>query len=226
MAGSFFVVATPIGNLEDMTLRAIRVLKEVDLVLCEDTRESRKLLQHYGINSPTESYHAQSNLSKIERVKGLLEENKNIALISDAGTPAISDPGSLLIKKIREDLPEVKVVTVPGASALTAAYSISGITGGEFVFLGFLPHKKGRETLFKEIAMNDRTYMFYESSHRILKALESLDKFAPNKKIHIARELTKMFEEFLSGTADELIKILNTDKNKQRGEFVVLVEAK
>jgi 16S rRNA (cytidine1402-2'-O)-methyltransferase len=136
MAGSFFVVATPIGNLEDMTFRAIRILKEVDLVLCEDTRESRKLLAHYEIKTPTESYHAQSNLSKIERVKGLLEDNKNIALISDAGTPAISDPGSLLIKKIRQDLPEVKVVTVPGASALTAAYSISGITGGEFVFLG------------------------------------------------------------------------------------------
>lgn len=224
MEGKLFIVATPIGNLEDITLRAIRVLKEVDLVLCEDTRESRKLLQHYEIKTPTESYHAQSNLSKIDRVIGLLEEGKNLALISDAGTPAISDPGSLLIKKIREALPKIKIVAVPGPSALAAAYSISGITGGEFVFLGFLPHKKGRETLFKEIAAADRTYIFYESSHRILKALESLNKFAPNKKIYIARELTKMFEEFLGATAGELFEILTKDKNKQRGEFVVLVE--
>ena len=222
--GNLYIVATPIGNLEDITLRAVRVLREVDLILCEDTRESRKLLNHYEIKTPTESYHAQSNLSKIDRVISLLKEGKNLALVSDAGTPSISDPGSLLIKKIREELPEVNIYTIPGASALTAAFSISGITGGEFVFLGFLPHKKGRETLFKEIANSNRPYIFYESSHRILKALESLDKFAPHKKVHIARELTKMFEEFLSGSADELLKILTKDKNKQRGEFVVLIE--
>ncbi len=221
----FYVVATPIGNLEDMTLRAIRVLKEVDLVLCEDTRETRKLLSHYEIKTPTESYHSKSALSKIDRVISLLKEGKHIALVSDAGTPAISDPGSLLIKKIRETDPSLTVVTIPGPSALTSAYSISGITGGEFVFLGFLPHKKGRETLFKEISISKRTMIFYESSHRILKTLESLSQFAPEKKVYIARELTKMFEDFLSGTAKELLLKLIEDKNKQRGEFVVLVEA-
>ncbi len=221
----FYIVATPIGNLEDITLRALRILKEVDLVFCEDTRETRKLLSHYEIKTPTESYHSKSALSKIDRIISLLQEGKHIALVSDAGTPAISDPGSLLIKKIRETDPSLQVVTIPGPSALTSAYSISGITGGEFVFLGFLPHKKGRETLFKEIATSKRTMIFYESSHRILKALESLSQFAPEKKVYIARELTKFFEEFLSGRATELLDILTKDKNKQKGEFVVLVEA-
>jgi 16S rRNA (cytidine1402-2'-O)-methyltransferase len=223
--GTLYIIATPIGNLEDMTLRAIRILKEVDLVLCEDTRETRKLLNHYDIKTSTESYHANSSLSKIDRVIELLSEGKNLALVSDAGTPAISDPGSLLVKKIRETLPEAKIVAVPGASALTAAMSISGITGGEFIFLGFLPHKKGRETLFKEIATSERTMVFYESSHRILKTLESLNKFAPTKKVAIAREMTKFFEEYVSGTALELLDLLQKNPKKQKGEFVVLVEA-
>jgi 16S rRNA (cytidine1402-2'-O)-methyltransferase len=222
--GYFYVIATPIGNLEDITFRAIRILKEVDLVFCEDTRETRKLFNHYGIVNNTESYHAKSSVDKIDRIIKLLSEGKNIALVSDAGTPAISDPGSLLIKKIRESLVNVQILTIPGASALTSAYSISGLTGGEFTFLGFLPHKKGRETLFKEIAHAKRVYIFYESSHRIVKTLESLKKFAPEKHIMIARELTKIFEEFLSGSASELLEKLNKDKNKQRGEFVVLVE--
>ncbi|HYC34419.1 MAG TPA: 16S rRNA (cytidine(1402)-2'-O)-methyltransferase [Candidatus Paceibacterota bacterium] len=222
--GNLYIVATPIGNLEDITLRALRILKEVDLVLCEDTRETRKLLSHYEIKTPTESYHAQSSLSKIDRVISLLKEGKNLALVSDAGTPSISDPGSLLIKRIHEELPEVKVLAIPGASALTAAFSISGITGGEFVFLGFLPHKKGRETLFKEIAGSSRPYVFYESSHRILKALESIQKFAPKKKVFIARELTKMFEELLIGSASEILEVLKGNLKKQKGEFVVLVE--
>lgn len=223
--GNLYVVATPIGNLEDVTLRALRVLKEVDVIFCEDTRETRKLLNHYEIKTVTESYHAQSSLSKIDRIIALLKEGKNLALVSDAGTPTISDPGSLLIKKIREQYEEAPIITIPGPSAVTSAFAISGITGGEFVFLGFLPHKKGRETIFKEISESTRPYIFYESSHRILKALESLAKHAPHKKIHIARELTKMFEEFLSGNASELIKMLKINPKKQKGEFVVLIES-
>lgn len=221
--GNLYIVATPIGNLEDMTLRAIHVLKEVDLVLCEDTRETGKLLKHYEISKPLKSYHAQSSLSKIDDVIEMLSDGKNIALVSDAGTPTISDPGSLLVKKIREELPEVKVLAIPGASAITSAYSISGITGGEFVFIGFLPHKKGRETLFKEIASAERPYVFYESPHRIIKTLESLQEFAPLKKVFIGRELTKMFEESVSGSPTEVLEFFTNHPDKVRGEFVVIV---
>lgn len=221
--GNLYIVATPIGNLEDITLRALRILKEVDLILCEDTRETRKLLGYYDIKTKTESYHAQSKLSKIDSIIRMLKDGSNIALVSDAGTPAISDPGSLLIKRIKEDVSEIKVIPIPGPSALTTAFSASGITGGDFVFLGFLPHKKGRETLFKEIAESKRTYIFYESTHRILKALESIQKFAPKKNVILARELTKMFEEFLEGSPEQLLQMLNKNTVKQKGEFVVMV---
>jgi 16S rRNA (cytidine1402-2'-O)-methyltransferase len=220
---SFYVVATPIGNLEDITLRALRVLKEVDLILCEDTRVTNNLLKHYGIIKPTESFHAQSKLQKIDKILDYLREGKNIALVTDAGTPAISDPGSFLIAKIKEELPEVRISPIPGASALTAAFSASGVTGGEFAFLGFLPHKKGRETLFKEMAVRERPYIFYESPHRILKTLESLKKFCPNKKVIIGRELTKIYEEMLTGSAEELSDLFNKNPEKVRGEFVVIV---
>lgn len=228
---TFYVVGTPIGNLEDITFRAIRILKEVDLILCEDTRTTRVLLNKYEIKTKTESYHAKSSLGKIDHIIKMLEEGKNIALVSDAGTPAISDPGSLLISKIHEHFLRmvtirnecVKIVAVPGPSALISALSISGFLGGSFSFLGFLPHKKGRETLFKMISVSETPQVFYESSHRIIKTLESLSIFAPNKKIMLARELTKMFEETLSGNAEELRALLQNDPQKQRGEFVVIV---
>lgn len=206
-----------------MTLRAIRILKEVDLILCEDTRQTHKLLSHYGISKPTKSFHAQSKISKIDNIIEMLREGKSLALVTDAGTPAISDPGSFLIAKIKDELPDTKIIPIPGASALTAAFSASGITGGEFTFLGFLPHKKGRETLFKEIAEERRVYIFYESPHRILRALESLKKFCPDKKITIAREITKIFEEFISGNPEEVALYFETNKDKVRGEFVVIV---
>ncbi len=221
---SLYIVATPIGNLEDMTLRAIRTLKEVDLILCEDTRVTKKLLNHYEIvDKKLATFNDQKSGLSAERVIELLEDGKEIALVTDAGTPAISDPGSLLVKMVRQQVSGIKVIPIPGASALTTAFSGSGILGGEFVFLGFLPHKKGRETLFKEIGSGDRAYVFYESPHRILKTLESLKKFAPKRKVTIARELTKIFEEFVSGSAEELLQILDGDKNKRRGEFVVMV---
>ena len=221
---NFYIIATPIGNMGDITLRALEILKEVDLILCEDTRVTKKLLDKYNINKPTMSYHAQSKLAKVDKIFKLLEEGKNLALVSDAGTPGISDPGALLVSKIKESLSgSVNVIPVPGATALITALSGSGLPTHEFTFLGFLPHKKGRETLFKEIAESKRTMAFYESPHRILKTLESLVKFCPNKKVCIARELTKIYEEFVTGTPSEILEYFNKNKEKQRGEFVVIV---
>ena len=221
-----YIVATPIGNMGDITLRAIETLKSVDLILCEDTRETKKILEKYNINKPTMSYHAQSKLAKVDKIFALLKEGKDLALVSDAGTPGISDPGALLISRIKEDThlrDSVNVIPVPGPTALVAALSASGLPTHEFTFLGFLPHKKGRETLFKEIAQAKRTIVFYESPHRILKTLESLVNFCPNKKICIARELTKIYEEFKTGSPEEILEYLNRNKEKQRGEFTVIV---
>ncbi|MBP7006523.1 MAG: 16S rRNA (cytidine(1402)-2'-O)-methyltransferase [Candidatus Pacebacteria bacterium] len=218
-----YIVATPIGNMEDITLRAISVLKSVDLILCEDTRVTKKLLDRYEIRNSTMSYHAQSKLTKIEKIISLLEEGKDIALVSDAGTPGISDPGAVLISKIKEELSDVGIVPIPGATAVITALSASGFPTHEFTFLGFLPHKKGRETIFKEIATSKRTYVFYESPHRILKTLESLTQFCPEKKVCIARELTKIYEEFKIGSPKELIEYLESNPVKQKGEFTVLV---
>jgi 16S rRNA (cytidine1402-2'-O)-methyltransferase len=222
--GKFYVVATPIGNLGDITLRAIETLKSADLILCEDTRETKKLLDKYNISKPTMSYHAQSKLAKIDKIFELLEEGKNIALVSDAGTPGISDPGALLVSKIKEKFSDsVQIIPIPGATALITALSASGLPTHKFTFLGFLPHKKGRETLFKEIAGTKRTMIFYESPHRILKTLESLVKFCPDKKVCIARELTKIFEEFKTGTPVEVLEYFQNNKEKQRGEFTIIV---
>jgi len=220
----FYVVATPIGNMEDITLRAIETLKEVDLILCEDTRETKKILQKYNINKLTLSYHSRSKLSKLDKIFELLEEGKNLALVSDAGTPTISDPGTMLISKIKNNLRDsVDVIPIPGASAVIAALSASGLPTHEFTFLGFLPHKKGRETLFKEIVESKRTMVFYESPHRILKTLKSLQKFCPNKKVCIAREITKIYEEFKTGSPAELLEYLTKNPIKQKGEFTIIV---
>ncbi|MEZ4103512.1 MAG: 16S rRNA (cytidine(1402)-2'-O)-methyltransferase, partial [Candidatus Paceibacterota bacterium] len=171
---NLYIICTPIGNLGDITLRALETLKSVDLVLCEDTRVTGKLLSHYGISVPTMSYHANSTIQKHDKIITLLSEGKSLALVSDAGTPAISDPGVMLIKEAREVLGEdLKVIPIPGASALVSAISVSGIPSPSFTFYGFLPHKKGRETLFKEISESSRTSVFYESPHRIEKTLES-----------------------------------------------------
>lgn len=225
-----YVVGTPIGNLEDITFRAVRILSEVDLILCEDTRTSRTLLNKYDIKTATMSFHTHSGLAKIEKIIDMLKEGKNLALITDAGTPAISDPGSMLVSKVREMLgDDVLIKAVPGPSALTAALSIVGLPDHQFTFTGFLPHKKGRETLFNKIADNSKeSFVFYESTHRIEKTLESLkDHFekveTPLRKIYLARELTKMFEECAVGSAEELIERVKADSNKLRGEFVVVI---
>ena len=219
----FYIVATPIGNLGDITFRAIETLKSVDLILCEDTRVTKKILDKFEIQKPTMSYHAQSKLAKTDKIFELLKDGKDLALVSDAGTPGISDPGAMLVSRIKEELPDIAVIPVPGPTALIAALSGSGLPTHEFTFLGFLPHKKGRETLFKEIAASGRTMAFYESPHRILKTLESLVKFCPDKKVCVAREITKIYEEFKTGRPEEILEYYLKNPDKERGEFVVLV---
>jgi 16S rRNA (cytidine1402-2'-O)-methyltransferase len=234
---SLYIVGTPIGNLEDITLRALAILKSVDLILCEDTRITKRLLDRHGIVKSTKSYHAHSKLSRTEEIITLLKEGKNLALVSDAGTPGISDPGSELVRRIRKELADeikagsIKIEAIPGPSALTAALSIAGVPCADFTFLGFLPHKKGRETLFKEIAAANRTMIFYESPHRIMKTLQSLKRGMGNgvssieKQVTVCRELTKIFEEVVSGTSGEVKVYFESHPDKVRGEFVVIVSA-
>ena len=225
--GTLYIVATPIGNLEDITFRAVRILGEVDYVLCEDTRTTQNLLNRYDIKAKTMSYHAHSTDGKESTIINLLKNGKNLALVSDAGTPCISDPGVLLVSNVYKEFgSDAKVVPIPGASALISALSACGVSSAEFTFLGFLPHKKGRETIFKEIASSDRIIVFYESTHRIMKTLASLDNVCPLFQVTIARELTKQFEQFVKGTPKEVLDYFTTNDEKQRGEFVVIVEPK
>ena len=219
------IVPTPIGNLEDMTLRAIRTLKESDMILCEDTRVTKKLLNHYEIDVPTMSYHTHSTLSKTEKISEMLKEGKDMCLVSDAGTPTISDPGSRLVSYIQENLPDVEISALPGASAVTTALSMSGFPASEFLFLGFLPHKKGRQTLFEKIRDTKMTTVFYESPHRILKALDSLNSVLDGgRRIAVCKELTKIHEEVVKGTVADVIKYFDENPDRVRGEFVVVVE--
>jgi 16S rRNA (cytidine1402-2'-O)-methyltransferase len=222
--GLLSVVATPIGNLEDMTLRAIRVLKEADYVLCEDTRVTGKLLKHYEIGAKLKRYDAHTSESVHEAIINDLATGKRIALVSDAGTPGVSDPGVFLVARVRTDLPEVKIETIPGASSLTAAFSLAGIAGNQFTFLGFVPQKKGRETFFKSLPTHVQPVVFFESTHRIMKALDSLVKFLPEEAtVTIARELTKMHEEVVQGKPQEVLQYFVDNPDHVRGEFVVLV---
>lgn len=225
--GTLSVVATPIGNLGDITLRALSVLKEADAIACEDTRVTAKLLARYDIQKPLLVYHAQSGRIASTRILAQLAEGKHIALVTDAGTPGISDPGTELVREVKERLKdEVKIETIPGASALTAALAIAGVPTNEFVFLGFLPHKKGRQTLFSEIAGMKRTAIFYESPHRIEKALASLaDVLTEDRKVLVLRELTKLHEQVVEGTAAKVREYFASHPGQVRGEFVVVVSA-
>ena len=217
-----YIVATPIGNLEDITLRALEILQSVDLILCEDTRVTSKLLAHYEIKKPLQSYHQHSKLAKVERILEALEEGKNIALVSDAGTPGISDPGGMLVEAVAKRFSDsVVVVPIPGANAALAALSVSGFPTDRFLFLGFPPHKKGRKTFFDEVATREETQVFYESKHRIEKALTELAPRLADRPIIVARELTKQFETIYRGTAAECLAKLQHDKIL--GEFVVVI---
>ncbi len=220
--GKLSLVATPIGNLEDITLRAIRTLKECDYVLCEDTRVTGKLLHHYEIKAKMHRYDAHTSESAHQQILDDLEAGKHIALVSDAGTPGISDPGVLLIKRARAAGSLIEAI--PGASAVTAVVSLAGIAGNQFSFLGFIPHKKGRQTFFKSLATFAHPTVFFESTHRILKTLESLAKEYPEATLYLGRELTKMHEELLVGTAAEIYDILEKTPVKQKGEFAVIVD--
>lgn len=225
---TLYIVATPIGNLEDISLRALRTLKEVDRVLCEDTRLTRKLLSHFDIHTPTLSYHANSDDSKDETVLELLREGKNLALVSDAGTPAISDPGTKLVAEVRAEFGgDVSIIAIPGPSALTAALSVSGLPSSDFLFLGFLPHKKGRATLFEEIASSPRTAVFYESPHRLMKTLDALvERLEPERTLVVSREISKIYEEVVSDSAENVRAYFLANEEKVRGEFVLMVSGR
>ncbi|MGH7175072.1 MAG: 16S rRNA (cytidine(1402)-2'-O)-methyltransferase [Minisyncoccia bacterium] len=223
--GTLSVIATPIGNLGDITLRALETLKNADAIACEDTRVSSKLLARFDISKPLLIYHARSGRINAERVLALLAEGKRVALVTDAGTPGISDPGTELVALTRERLNgNVRIEAIPGPSALAAALSIAGVPAAQFVFLGFLPHKKGRQTLFKEIAVEERAVVFYESPHRIEKALASLAEVAPKRQIALCRELTKIHEEVVRGTVREVAAdFAKRPEPRRRGEFVVVL---
>ena len=207
-------------------MRAISVLNSSDIILAEDTRITRIILSKYGIDKPMSSYHQHSKIKKISEIIGLLEDGKTLSLVSDAGTPGISDPGNFLIQEILKELPDLKIVPIPGPNAAIAALSVSGFPTDKFVFLGFPPHKKGRQTFFRRIGGIEETVVFYESKHRILKALEELRELSMinDRPIMIARELTKQFETIYRGTVSEILEQLN--KTKVLGEFVVVIRAK
>ena len=184
MQTTLSIVATPIGNLEDITLRALRILKEADMVACEDTRVTKKLLTHYNIHTPTVSFHANSGAKGFEKIITLLEEGKKVALVSDAGTPGLFDPGAMLVTLVREHFgTEVKIETIAGPSAVAAAIAIAGLKAPTFTFYGFLPLKKGRQTLLQEIAASERASMLFESTHRIVKLLEAFEKLMPGRRL-------------------------------------------
>ena len=219
---NLFLVPTPIGNLEDITLRALKVLNEVDVILAEDTRTSGKLLKHHDIRKPLQSYHIFNEHKAAEKLVERMIAGETFALISDAGTPAISDPGFLLVREaIKEDL---VVNCLPGATAFVPALVNSGLPSDKFTFEGFLPHKKGRQTRLKKLAEEERTIILYESPHRLIKSLEQLKEFLGDRQASVSRELTKMFEETVRGTLTELITHF-TEKGV-KGEFVIVVEGK
>ncbi|EKE19282.1 MAG: hypothetical protein ACD_9C00063G0003 [uncultured bacterium] len=219
--GKLFIVATPIGNLEDMTLRALRVLKEVDLIACEDTRVTRKLLAHYEIATQVIAYHQHTSDDRIQKIIDEILAGKNVAVVTDAGTPGVSDPGNILVAQAVAS--GVDVLPIPGASAIASVISIAGIDMQQFSFLGFPPHKKGRETYFKRVAASDIPVIYYESPHRVIKNLEMLAKFSENKKIILGRELTKMFEEVVRGSIFEVLEYFANNPSKIKGEFVIIV---
>lgn len=219
MKGKLYIVATPIGNLEDITLRAINVLKEVDFIIAEDTRHSLKLLNHLEISKPLISYHRHNEENKTEDILNKIEEGKNIALISDAGTPVISDPGEFIVKEAIER--EIEVIPIPGACAIITALMAAGVNTRNFTFYGFLSlNKKIRTKELEQIKDNNNTVILYEAPHKIKNTMQDLENYVDNRKIVIARELTKIHEEFIRGTIDEIKDKLQNPK----GEYVIIID--
>jgi 16S rRNA (cytidine1402-2'-O)-methyltransferase len=218
-----YLVPTPIGNLEDITFRAIRILKEVDLILAEDTRTSRPLLNHFEIKTPLQAHHLFNEHEQVERVVEEIKFGKSIALITDAGTPGISDPGFLLVRECIKN--EIEVETLPGATAFVPALVNSGLPCERFCFEGFLPHKKGRQTKLEALVEEERTMIFYESPHRLIKTLTSFSEyFGKERRASVSREISKLFEENKRGTLIELINYFNSKTIK--GEIVIIVEGR
>ncbi|MDN3708377.1 16S rRNA (cytidine(1402)-2'-O)-methyltransferase [Myroides ceti] len=221
--GKLYLVPTPIGNLEDMTFRAIKVLKEVDLILAEDTRTSAKLLKHFEIGTQMHSHHMHNEHQTIEHILQKLEQGQNIALISDAGTPAISDPGFLLTRACVDK--NIAVECLPGATAFVPALVNSGLPNDKFVFEGFLPDKKGRQTRFLALQEENRTMIFYVSPHKLLKTLvDFVSYFGSDRPVSVSRELSKLHEETVRGTAEEVLK--HFENKPAKGEIVVIVGGK
>ncbi|PRX56813.1 16S rRNA (cytidine(1402)-2'-O)-methyltransferase [Flagellimonas meridianipacifica] len=221
--GKLFLVPTPIGNLEDMTFRAIKVLKEVDLILAEDTRTSGKLLKHFEIDTPLQSHHMHNEHRQLEAMLERLKSGATLALISDAGTPAISDPGFLLTRACVQN--NIEVECLPGATAFVPALVNSGLPNDRFVFEGFLPVKKGRQTRLEALAEEKRTLVFYESPHKLIKTLTQFGEyFGVDRQVSVSRELTKMYEETIRGTVSDVLKHFETKPPK--GEFVIVVAGK
>ncbi len=219
---SLYIVATPIGNLEDITLRALRILKEADFILCEDTRVTKKLLFHFDITTSTISYHQHSKEEKYQEIAGLLNAGKNLALVTDSGTPGISDPGNELVAFLLKQNLDVPIVPLPGPSALTAASSIAGISMDKFLFLGFPPHKKGRKTFFEKASQSELPVVFYESPFRAVKSLRELASLNPNAHVVVCRELTKKFETIYRGNIVRVIDMVSQAPAK--GEFVIIAQ--
>jgi 16S rRNA (cytidine1402-2'-O)-methyltransferase len=216
-----YIVPTPIGNLEDITFRAINILTDVDLILCEDTRRSKKLLIYYNIDTPLRSHHKFNEHKEVGKVVDKILSGEKIALISDAGTPGISDPGFLAVRTCLEN--NIEVECLPGATALVPALVNSGIPFERFVFEGFLPVKKGRKTRLEKLTKEDRTMIFYESPHKLLKTLNDFsNRFGADRKISVSREITKIYEETIRGSVEYIINLF-TDKIP-KGEFVIIVE--
>ena len=219
--GKLYLIPTPIGNLEDMTLRGIRILKEVDLILAEDTRTSSKLLNHFEIKNKLTSHHKFNEHKTVEMIAQKIEDGKNVALISDAGTPGISDPGFLLVRTCLEK--DIEVECLPGATALIPALVNSGFPTDRFSFEGFLPQKKGRQKKIKELVTETRTMIFYESPYRLIKSLEQFAEYmGPDRRASVSRELSKLFEENRRGTLTELIEYFSSKTIK--GEIVIVLE--
>jgi 16S rRNA (cytidine1402-2'-O)-methyltransferase len=218
MIGKLYIVATPIGNLRDFTFRAKEVLEQVTLIACEDTRHAGILLNYYGIRKPTLSFHGHSGSMKVDKLMDYLRKG-DVALISDAGTPGISDPGYVLIQECLKA--GVTVVPIPGASAVITALSASGLPTDKFLYLGFLPVKKGRQTLFKKMAQSEYTVVFYESPHRLVKTLTQLKEYLKkDAQVSVAKELTKIYETYYRGTLEEVLKQL---PDNVKGEYVVMI---
>ncbi|MHA8081928.1 16S rRNA (cytidine(1402)-2'-O)-methyltransferase [Aquirufa sp. A-Brett2-15D] len=220
-----YLVPTPIGNLEDITLRAIRVLGEVDGILAEDTRNSGQLLKHLNISKPLYSHHAHNEHMGVPGVIKMLKEGKSLALISDAGTPGISDPGYLLVKACVDN--GIEVESLPGATAFVPALVNSGFPTDRFIYEGFLPHKKGRQTRWKALAEEERTIVLYESPHRLVKALEQIIEFiSAERPILVGREISKLHEQMVRGTATEVLAYFTAHPDKVRGEIVIVIAGK